>query len=349
MPDQVTTPEEEEKELAPAVPEDDPRIQMIDIIAGQVEAEREPDQHPTDGENILPREDEKQEAQADDSSGTQEDTEEEGAEQQEAEGQTSEASQEIASGTEETRTLTIDGVEQEVPLSQIEDAGTRALQKDMAADRRLEEATRLLQQAQAARQSGQLSTPDAARTVAEANQADKKRVAELLDAIRYGEEAEAEAALQEVITTRSAGGASKEEIIASVRQELAQNAIRARLYQSPEDGGFKDLMDDPKLYQLARLEIDELVSKGATYEDWTTYQKAGEAVRAWANKSGVSASPVGKGNGNTLESKQLKKKNIDVVKSVQAKTKPTPDDNEPVPVQQTIAEMAKARGQEHYI
>ena len=121
---QMGVSEAEEAQLPAQNPEEDPRLQMVEGIAERARQAREEEFGYTkeDDEDEVPE----------DEPDTQEDSEEE------------EPEHEPEEPKEQYVKIVVDGEEREVPLSQIVDAGRRTLQKESAADRRLEEATRLL-------------------------------------------------------------------------------------------------------------------------------------------------------------------------------------------------------------
>ncbi len=112
---------------------------------------------------------------------------------------------------EETRELIVDGQRMRVPLSRILDAGTRALQKETAADMRLAAATELLKSAQE-----RMVSPPVQQVTAQPSDED----AALARAIQFGTEDEAKAAIAKVRNATPA--ITPQQIEAYVQQSLAQ-------------------------------------------------------------------------------------------------------------------------------
>ena len=68
--------------------------------------------------------------------------------------------EEVNEPEEQMIEVVVDGVAQKIPLSQVVDAGKRTLQKETAADKRLEEATRLLKEAKERQPSEKIEDVD---------------------------------------------------------------------------------------------------------------------------------------------------------------------------------------------
>jgi hypothetical protein len=235
--------------------------------------------------------------------------------------------------------IVIDGQESEVPLSEIIDAGKRTFQKETAADKRLEEATRLLKEAQektllpAKDEEEKESIEDASER--------KQRIKELVEAIQYGDDEEAAAALEEVMqsTAQPQTDVSIDQIKNEIKEELRVEQINDKLLTPPEDGGFGDLAEDPKLIVLANQAIDAAMAKGERYT-WELCREACQGVRDWVD----SFKPKTEHPKDDLQERRERKKALDEVKSANLKNVKAKDPA-PQTASQIVAEMRKVRGQ----
>lgn len=237
----------------------------------------------------------------------------------------------------ETEKIIVDGQEREVPLSDIYDAGKRALQKESAADSRLEEATRLLKEA---KESTPLSEKKDEEQTIEDAEAYKEKIRELTEAIQYGEGDAGEKALQEIIEMgRQQTIPDTKNLVAQIKEELRWDRINEKLHASPEDGGFADLEKDPRLLTLANQAIDAELTAGKPYT-WELCKKACQDVRDWADK----AAPADEVK-DELQEKRERKKAIDEAKSANLKNVKITKESKPETASEIVAEMRKVRGQ----
>jgi len=223
-------------------------------IASQVNAGYQEDLAPFDEASgqILPKQAEQQPAQ---------DTQpaaEAGEQEQEEQGQ--QPQQSTAQPEEDLETIVVDGQQVQVKRSQLFDAGKRTLQKEATADKRLQEATEMLRQAQAYAQSLRQQhqpSPDAGAFSQSPSEQDE--------------------------TNRSgARQATQEDIRALVRSEqwLANAETAAQRFRSE----FKDIAEDPLLMRLAGQLEDERLAQAAASgaplgDPWEAYRKHGETIR----------------------------------------------------------------------
>jgi hypothetical protein len=230
---------------------------------------------------------------------------------------------------EEMVTVIVDGEEREVPLSKILDAGKRTLQKESAADKRLEEATNLLKEAKAQK------PPEKDTDTGEESK--KMTPKEIAHAIQYGTEDEAAAAIEQ-LNTMGRGETVTPEKIAEIAKKTVQETNNAEKiftkFNAPEDkGGFKDLADDPYLRNLAIEKVNERLGKGEP-NSWETYEAAGKDVRSWMAKF--------KGEKDPFSDKKDKKKTIDNVKAANAVVNQKPIEKSQS-ASDVIEEMAASR------
>jgi HPt (histidine-containing phosphotransfer) domain-containing protein len=221
-------------------------------------------------------------------------------------------------------TVKVDGQEMQVPESQVLEAGIRYVQKDKAADRRLDEATRLLRTAQ-----------EAAAPKKEEKPLPDMDEAELANRIRNGTDEEAQEAMR-ILKGRQQ--ATPEEITQAVEGRVLmkidhQNAI------SWFQNEYKEIVSDPYLLNIAIAEEARLRNSGDERPFKEVYQDVGESIRKklqeWKG---------GKPSVSTSTSKQERKSEITNLPaaSVRQQQKEQP---KPKTTAQTIEEMRKARGQ----
>jgi hypothetical protein len=210
---------------------------------------------------------------------------------------------------EELVTIKVDGVEKQVPVSEIHKAGIAAYQKIAAADKRLEEATLLLREAKAARakqeyDDGTQQPVENRKTKQEiefeqqfqnANETLQVKMDDFAQAQAYGSPAEIKKALAEYQNAwadvnrleqqKSYSPNQIDQLIEQrmrdrefAEQEKRNKEIMENLSLPPEEGGFKDLLEDERLYQLMQYEADKMLQNGAPNR-LETYQEAGKNLR----------------------------------------------------------------------
>ena len=204
--------------------------------------------------------------------------------------------------------VVVDGEKKKVPLSEIVDAGKRTLQKESAADKRLEEATKLLKEAkEVSTQEEQPPVEDAEKPLEVSK--------DIVQAIQYGTEEEAQKAVQELIkmgqTKESLTPDNIKSIVAeTVRAETNQQAVLRKFSKAKEEGGFADIKEDPYLMNMAIGEVNALLESGEE-NTWETYEKAGKKVRDWVSKFQTTQD-------TSFETKKEKKRQTDTVKGATA-------------------------------
>lgn len=259
-----------------------------------------------------------------------------------AEGSTEETkTEEVATTTTaeapKVEKLKIDGQEIEVSVDKVLDAGRRTLQKESAADKRLEEASRLFREAQEmiknAAAGTATTTNQPAGTSKDGSPVADEALAKVAKAIQYGSEAEATAAVGELIQAAGAKG-----------QSLTQNDVLelldyrdARQWAETE---YKEILGDPKLRTLFVAEEKRLraAGDGRPYRD--VYEEIGNGLRTW--KTSFVPVPASQGTGRS----EIKDKKTTVV-SVPMAAARLPEKTQPKePSQSEIIEgMRKGRGQ----
>lgn len=229
-----------------------------------------------------------------------------------------------AAPIEDLVTIKVDGVMQQVPREKIYEAGLRAVQKESSADRRLEEATRLLREVE------QRIAPQPVQNTPPPQAWDEEIIAY---ALAHGtEEQKAEAVRQ----------------IRGGRQEMATpdqiaNNVEARIldkvdFQSSAEWfqtNYKDIVSDPYLLQLASLQEDHMRANGDKRPRKELYAEIGDGLRKLKG-GGV---PV-----TTLEEKRTQKAGITNLPAASAR-KTTPQAPAAKTPSQIIEEMRTKRGQ----
>jgi hypothetical protein len=284
---------------------------------------------------------------------------------------------------EELVTIKVDGVEKQVPLSEIHQAGIAAYQKIAAADKRLEEATLLLREAKAARakqeyDTGTQQTPESKKTRQEieleqksqkANETLQGSMDNFAQAQAYGSPAEIKKALEEyqnawanvnrIEQQKSYSPDQIDQLIEQrmrerdlVEQEKRNKEIMESLSLPKEKGGFKDLLDDERLYQLMQYEAEKMLQNGAPNR-LETYQEAGINLRKFL-KMDTSAKKENTNDSNNKQTDDLaakRKRKIIETDYIQTSNAATPSNFEDKTktreqvLSSGIAHLRKLRGQ----
>jgi hypothetical protein len=210
--------------------------------------------------------------------------------------------------------IVVDGRAVEVEEDRIIEAGKRTLQKESAADRRLQEAVAKERQAQQLLdQARRLSGQDADETQTTPSQ----------DASH---------------TTQATNGVDPQALDALLENKLYMRDAQKAVEKFKQD--FPDIVSDPHLIRLAaNMEQDRLdtaTALGESFGDpYDAYRRHGESIRDWLKKRAPHAQPV---NADKVE----KKRSIMAVPAVNA-TAPKPQEKKPLTVSEQIEAMREAR------
>lgn len=253
--------------------------------------------------------------------------------------------------------LKVNGQEKEFTEEQL----IAIAQKSESADQRLEEATRLRDEARRMAKPpapGVSETPPSgAPSAPDVGKAPSVDVAKLTSALLYGQEEEVKSALTTLVSEigrRRAGemagelatqtqGMKPEEMRAFVSEAIAFENAKSYLDKPPEQGGFADIWSDPVLqtrFIQRESEIaNELAQQGekATYLD--IYNRVATELRGW--RDGIIqkyAPPTG------LEDRGNSKRQAGIVRGAGGKT-PPPQESQPKTHEEKLEQLRKARGQ----
>ncbi|CAB3731025.1 hypothetical protein [Paraburkholderia rhynchosiae] len=226
-------------------------------------------------------------------------------------------------------TLIVDGKEVQRPLSEVVDAGKRYLQKDMTADERIAEATRILKEAK------ELNTgkPQPAERPSDALQAEDDDAA-LARAIQLGSDEEARAAIAKL----RKGGRTDDHSITSMidaRIEFRETAAWVK-------DEYKDIFADPLLSGVFMQKEADARAQGDSRPHRDLYKEIGDGLRKWRN--GLAPKQ------DAIQDKVDRKASVTVIPTARAVAPVNPDEGneEATEAQETaayIAEQRRRRGQ----
>ena len=221
-------------------------------------------------------------------------------------------------------TVKVDGQERQVPKSMILEAGIKTVQKESAADRRLEEATKLLREAQEAAKPKQPPLPVMDEV-------------ELAQRIRMGNDQEAAEAMR-VLVGRSSDAPTPEQIAAAVEQRVIDQMTARQALQKVQDE-YKDVFADPYLRQLAAMEDARMLEAGDTRSYSERYSEIGKTLSKY-----VPGAKGGKAEVTTSSDKQERKASITNLPSASVR-QAAPEQPKAKTTAQIIEEMRARRGQ----
>lgn len=238
--------------------------------------------------------------------------------------------------------IKVDGQEMEVDDDKIREAGIKALQKESAADKRLEEAARLKGEAEAAvlaaRQAAaqlnkeQPSPPAGGATVVEKLTDD--HFIQAVKTLQYGNEADAVAALKTIVASAVNSGQPESLTVAQTNELL--DFRDATKWAHDE---YKDILGDPKLKSLFVSEEKRLRAAGDMRPYREIYTDIGNGLREW--KTGLSPATTAPAPALT---RQDRKATVVTIPSAAARQPAPQTPKEPTP-SEVVDSMRKARHQ----
>ena len=227
--------------------------------------------------------------------------------------------------TEDLVTIKVDGVMKQVSSDQVREAGIRALQKESSADRRLEEATRLLRQVEQ-----QFAPQPPVQNTPPPQQWDEEIIAY---ALSHGTEEQKAEAVRQIRGGRN-DVATPDQIAGTVEARILDKVdfqSSAEWFQTT----YKDITSDPYLLQLASLQEDHMRANGDQRPRKVLYAEIGDGLRKFKG-GGV---PVA-----TLDEKRTQKAGITNLPAASAR-KTTPQAPAAKTPSQIIEDMRAKRGQ----
>jgi hypothetical protein len=229
-----------------------------------------------------------------------------------------------AAPIEDLVTIKVDGVMQQVSRDKIYEAGLRAVQKESSADRRLEEATRLLREVE------QRIAPPPVQNTPPPQAWDEEIIAY---ALAHGTEEQKAEAVRQIRGGRQET-ATPDQIASTVESRILDKVdfqSSAAWFQET----YKDIVSDPYLLQIASLQEDHMRANGDTRPRKELYAEIGNGLR----KLRGGGAPV-----ETLQEKRDLKASITNLPAASAR-RTTPQAPAPKTPSQIIEEMRTKRGQ----
>lgn len=222
--------------------------------------------------------------------------------------------------------IKVDGEEREVTKDKILDAGIRAMQKESTADKRLEEATRLLREVEQ-----KYAEPQEKKQDNPSQEWDDSTVAYALE---HGDESQKAYAIS---LLRGRGNTTQKDLEA-IEQRAVNKALDTLDFRDSSQWfqtEYKDVVSDPYLLQLAAIAEDRARANGDQRSRRELYKSIGDDLRKW--KGGQSAAM-------SLEEKKEQKSNIVNLPSASVR-KSAPAEAKPKTMSDIIEDMRKRRGQ----
>ena len=240
--------------------------------------------------------------------------------------------------------LIVNGKPIKVKASQVQEAGVRALQKDFAADQKLELATKLLEEAKR-RAEGQPPVPTGAQPAAHpASAVQEKSDGELAELLQFGTKEQAATAIAE-IRRRDAGAVTQDGLKEFIAKELPAAVSSHLAFHSAvteAQSSYKDIFADPYLTSLFHMEEHKARQAGDARPHAELYKAIGDGIRTHF-KLQAPAAP-----GPTLADKQATKAAMPSVPKLAStrieNTAPAPKTREEAR-EGVIAKMQATRGQ----
>lgn len=245
------------------------------------------------------------------------------------------------------RKFKIDGKEVELTEEEI----IERVQKSAAADKRLEEATRMLEDARRATlapKSSEASPSASPSSKADVGSDDKELIQNVTKAVIYGDEEQVTKAFEALLgrgrsgdaATQTKGMNSPQEIQSYVLETLAFERGKQLLETTPEQGGYADIKNDPMLFgmfQRREAELRDVHKDPRPYAD--LYKAIGDEIRTW--KEALIAQHIPK---TGLEDRDKLKATTGVVRGAGGKVPTAPLETRPKTHEEKLESMRSRRG-----
>lgn len=186
-------------------------------------------------------------------------------------------------------TLVIDGEERQVPEKEVFETGIRSMQKLLAADKRLAEATQIRKEADAYREqqlaqsTAQLRAASAAANPtgnrpSHSDDEIKTAAQKIVDLLAEGEDEQAAEAMSKFL--EGAGNSQKVDVNEVALRAAKQVQEQTDINKARKDfvSNFKEIAADEGLWQLADQEAGRIKRNNPTLSIHEVLQKAGEAI-----------------------------------------------------------------------
>lgn len=244
--------------------------------------------------------------------------------------------------------LKVDGVDTEVPKSKILEMGKRAIQKDMAADARLEKATKILSDAQETAEQLKASQPSS-QDVDDTASFDNEALAKTLVDGNVDEVAEAIGKImgtgrQEEMATQAAE-MQPDQVFNMVQSALQMKEAMDLFQNTPESGGYGDLYPDETMRQMVFDKESELAKIDNPEPPVERLKQAAESVREWRN--GI----IKQSGGNVVDFGGRESKKAEAISTPNSAGGRMPENTDSQPKteadkrRETLAKMSRSRGQ----
>jgi hypothetical protein len=257
--------------------------------------------------------------------------------------QTEQAPRLLTDGLDKTMVrVKVDGVEQDIPVADV----VRSYQKDAAAQARLNEATRVLEEA---RRTAAATAKPPARVEQEDDAGDTpsatkpETVKEFVEALFEGDTDKAVEAFAKLgLNTGRSSGATlnleqvQAQLTPAIKQQLIDDSALERFEKANAD-----LAADPHLVSVTNGFIQEAVNGGTSYAD--ALEAGAKRTRDWLASIGAAKPAPEPAPSAHQPSKLERKARIDEVQALNRTANTTQD--APASTSSVIAEMKKARGQ----
>ena len=276
-----------------------------------------------------------------DQEAVEEEIEEEETEEEAVEVKESEKEQPPAIGK---RKFVIDGQSVELTDQEI----IERVQKSSAADKRLEEATRMLEDARRATLHPKPSEPlpsASSSSKADVGVDEKELVQNVTKAVMYGDEEQVTKAF-EALLSKGRGTAAIQnqglapEVQSYVLETLAFERGKQLLDTPKEQGGYADIWTDPMLkamFQKREAEYRDVQKDTRPYAD--LYKAIGDEIRTWRDALIAQHTPK-----TGLEDRDKLKASTGVVRGAGGKVPSAPLESKPKTHEEKLSQMRAARG-----